>query len=433
MFKAQAPDALERPRLRVRWVTSIEEVERSSWGALEHGPSPFLSYGFLRALEVSGSIGRGTGWHPFYLLAEVDSTEKQRRPQDVPGGDAPGEGVRATREPAVGSTMASTLIGAVPAFVKSHSYGEYIFDWSWASAAQRAGIAYYPKLVVAAPVTPATGRRVLVRPGADPDHVTASLVAGVSALADQAECSSVHWLFCTAEEQRRLAGFGFASRLTFQYHWHNRGYGSYEDFLAGLSSRKRKQLRKERRRAQEALDGPIEFVPAGALGGADLAALDRYYRATVHQHGGMDYLQPGFFHALAEELPEVMLFAQARRRRRLVAGALFFETAHGLYGRYWGCDEDIPFLHFETAYHAGIERCIARGIPLFEAGAQGEHKLLRGFMPSPTYSSHWMRHPGLHRAISDLTAREAVAVEERMAWLAEHGPYRHEDEPGAAG
>jgi predicted N-acyltransferase len=394
--------ALQRPRLRIRCVTSIEEVDRSAWDALEHGPSPFLSYGFLRALEVSGSIGQGTGWHPFYLLAEID-----------PGSS--------------GSTTSSTLIGAVPAFVKSHSYGEYIFDWSWASAAQRSGIPYYPKLVVAAPVTPATGTRLLLRPDADPAHVTAALVAGVRELADQTGCSSVHWLFCTATEQKRLEELGFASRLTFQFHWHNQGYGSYEDFLATLASRKRKQLRKERRRAQEALDGPIEFVPGGALSEEQLAALDRYYRATVYAHGGADYLQPGFFHALAQELPDTMLFAQARQRQRLVAGALFFETAHGLYGRYWGCDQNIEFLHFETAYYAGIERCIARGIPLFEAGAQGEHKLLRGFLPSPTYSSHWMRHPGLHQAISDLTARESQAMDERMAWLAEHGPYKHED------
>jgi uncharacterized protein len=402
--------ALQRPRLRVRCVTSLDEVDRSAWDALEHGPSPFLSYGFLRALEVSGSIGQGTGWHPFYLLAEVDPESQVKNAGQNDG-----------------STTSSPLIGAVPAFVKSHSYGEYIFDWSWASAAQRAGLAYYPKLVCAAPVTPATGQRLLLRPGADAEYVTAALVAGVRELADQAQCSSVHWLFCTAEEQQRLERLGFASRLTFQFHWHNRGYGSYEDFLAALASRKRKQLRKERRRAQEALDGPIEFVPGRELGEEQLAALDRYYRATVYAHGGADYLQPGFFHALAQELPDTMLFAQARRRRRLVAGALFFETAQGLYGRYWGCDENIEFLHFETAYYAGIERCIARGIPLFEAGAQGEHKLLRGFLPSPTYSSHWMRHPGLHQAICDLTVREARAVNERMGWLAEHGPFKHED------
>jgi predicted N-acyltransferase len=409
MSKANPPRDSTAPRLRVRCVTSIEEVDRSAWDALEHGPSPFLSYGFLRALEVSGSIGRGTGWHPFYLLAEVD-------PEDE------GTGERA------GSTPLRNLIGGVPAFVKSHSYGEYIFDWSWAGAAQRSGIAYYPKLVVAAPLTPATGQRVLLAPGVDADHVTAALAAAVRELADQTKCSSVHWLFCTAEEQQRLAGLGFAPRLTFQFHWHNRGYGSYDEFLSQLMSRK--QLRKERRRALEALDGPVEFVPGRALDEQQIDALDRYYRATVHAHGGMDYLQPGFFHALAQELPETMLFAQARRRGRLVGGALFFETALGLYGRYWGADQNIEFLHFETAYYAGIERCISRGIPLFEAGAQGEHKLLRGFMPSLTYSSHWMRHPGLQEAIADFLAREARSVEERIEWLAEHGPYKQGDDEG---
>lgn len=410
--------APQRPRLRVRCVTSIEEVDRSGWDALEHGPSPFLSYGFLRALEVSGSIGQGTGWHPFYLLAEVDL--------DSGLASGPGE----TEKERGGSTPLRTLIGGVPAFVKSHSYGEYIFDWSWAGAAQRSGIAYYPKLVVAAPLTPATGRRVLLAPEADPDHVTAALAAAVRELAEQIKCSSVHWLFCTAEEQARLADLGFAPRLTFQFHWHNRGYGSFDDFLSQLMSRKRKQLRKERRRALESLDGPVEFVPGRALDEQQLEALDRYYRSTVHAHGGMDYLQPGFFHALAQELPETMLFAQARRRAKLVAGALFFETAQGLYGRYWGADQNIELLHFETAYYAGIERCIERGIPLFEAGAQGEHKLLRGFMPSLTYSCHWMRHPGLHEAIADFVAREAHAVEERIAWLAEHGPYRRGEGEG---
>jgi predicted N-acyltransferase len=277
---------------------------------------------------------------------------------------------------------------------------------------------------VAAPLTPATGRRVLLAPDVDPDHVTAALAAAVRELAEQTKCSSVHWLFCTAEEQRRLTALGFAPRMTFQFHWHNRGYGSYEDFLSQLMSRKRKQLRKERRRALEALDGPVEFIPGRALEEEQLAALDRYYRSTVHAHGGMDYLQPGFFHALAQELPETMLFAQARRRKRLVAGALFLETAQGLYGRYWGADQNVEFLHFETAYYAGIERCIERQIPLFEAGAQGEHKLLRGFMPSLTYSCHWMRHPGLHDAIADFVAREAEAVEERIGWLAAHGPYK---------
>ncbi|WP_428261810.1 GNAT family N-acetyltransferase [Haliangium sp.] len=407
MSTAPTSDPVEPPRpdLRVRCVTTIEEVDRAAWDALEHEPSPFLSYGFLRALELSGSVGRGTGWHPFYVLAEAEPS----------GGDEVGD---------------RRLIGAVAAFVKSHSYGEYIFDWAWAGAAQRAGLPYYPKLVVAAPLTPATGRRLLLLPGVDADYVSAALVAGVHELAEQAECSSVHWLFCTSEEQARLAEFGFAPRASFQFHWSNPGYRSWDDFLGRLMSRKRKQLRKERRRAREALDGPVRFVPGGELGPAQFAALDRYYRKTVYEHGGMDYLQPGFFEHLARELPEAMLFAQAERRGRLAAGALFLETTHGLYGRYWGCEQEVEFLHFETAYYAGIERCIERGTPLFEAGAQGEHKLLRGFMPAPTYSAHWMRHPGFHDAISQHLENEAPAVTQRMRWLAEHGPYRRDEAGG---
>jgi uncharacterized protein len=401
MGKHMGERGRDRPRVRIRCVTSLDQVDREAWDALAHGPSPFLSYGFLHALEVSGSIGEDSGWHPFYLLAEPDEPGSDRR---------------------------TSLIGAVAAFVKLHSYGEYIFDWSWAGAAERAGLAYYPKLVVAAPMTPATGPRVLLAPEVDPDHVTAALVAGVRALADQTECSSIHWLFCTAEEQARLAALGFAPRASFQFHWHNRGYARYDDFLARLTSRKRKQLRKERRRALEHLDGPVVFVPGRDLTGEHLAALDRYYRSTVFAHGGMDYLRPGFFQELARQLPDSMQLAQARRDGRLVAGALFLETGGGLYGRYWGCDEEVELLHFETAYYAGIERCIERAIPLFEAGAQGEHKLLRGFLPSPTYSCHWILHPGLHEAVCAFLDQEARTVAARMAGLAAYGPYRSEDE-----
>ncbi|MEM9493433.1 MAG: GNAT family N-acetyltransferase, partial [Myxococcota bacterium] len=282
--------------------------------------------------------------------------------------------------------------------------------------------------------TPATGRRILLsdhtvwagqRVALDPDFITAALVSGVKEIADLAECSSIHWLFCTEEEAVRLASMGFARRWTYQFHWHNRDYTSYDDFLATLTSRKRKQLRKERRRALEPLDGPIEFIPGSELDDRQLAAMDRYYRTTVFAHGGMDYLQPGFFRHLVATDPEPVLFAQAQRGGQLIAGAFFMETDQGLYGRYWGCDEEIEFLHFETAYYSGIARCIERGIPLFEAGAQGEHKLLRGFVPSYTHSCHWMRHPGLHQAVcGEYLEHERRDITRRMAMLAEHGPYK---------
>ena len=394
-------------KITVRAVSSIEEVPAAGWDALDHGVSPFLRHGFLAALEASGSVDplvrvvrlrRGSGWTSVYLLAE----------------------------------QAGRLVGAVAAFVKTHSYGEYIFDWGWANAAERAGLAYYPKLVIAAPATPATGRRLLLAPdlGAGAAAVRAALIDAVRGLADDTGCSSIHWLFCTADEQAELARAGFFPRASSQFHWRNRGYGSFDDFLGALKSRKRKQLRKERERARAAIDR-LAWVSGAELDDARLDDLDRFYRATTAQHGGRDYLRPGFFHAVAARLPDETHMVEVIAGGRRVAGALFFETPGALYGRYWGADVSVDLLHFETAYYAGIERAIARGLPLFEAGAQGEHKLLRGFEPCATFSAHWIRHPGLAAAVEDYTAREADAVARECAELARFGPYRTGDHAGA--
>jgi predicted N-acyltransferase len=380
--------------LSVRVEARIGSVDRAAWDRLDHGPSPFLRHGFLSALESSRSIGARSGWIPAYIL--------------VQDGDR--------------------LVGAAAAFVKSHSYAEYIFDFAWASAASRAGVRYYPKLVFAAPMTPATGVRMLLAPELDAaraDQVRDALVAAAHAIADDAECSSIHWLFCTQPEQAALARRGFIPRVTFQYHWHNRGYHTFDDFLAALKSRKRKQLRKERERVR-AVCAPVAWIAGGDAGEARLDDLDRWYRATTDQHGGMDYLRPGFFHELARALPDQMLIAEVVAAGTRIAGALFFETPAALYGRYWGADQHVELLHFETAYYAAIDRCIARGTPLFEAGAQGEHKLLRGFLPSPTYSAHWLRHAGFSSAIEDFCARERHAVVREMEELATAGPYRRE-------
>jgi uncharacterized protein len=384
-------------KLAIRIVASVAELDAAAWDALDHGPSPFLRHGFLAALEESGSIdpatkkrGRGSGWTSVYILAE----------------------------------HAGRLVGAVPAFVKSHSYGEYIFDWGWANAAQRAGLDYYPKLVIAAPATPATGPRILLAPDAPP-HTFAALIAGVRALADDAEVSSIHWLFCTAAEQAQLAAHGFFGRTTMQFHWKNRDYKTFDDFLGALKSRKRKQLRKERQRARAAIDSLV-WKTGHELDQAALDDLDRFYRHTTDNHGGRDYLRPGFFHALAKHLPDAMRMVEVTKSGKRIAGALFLETDRALYGRYWGADAHVDLLHFETAYYAGIERAIDKQLPLFEAGAQGEHKLLRGFEPAATYSAHWIRHPGLAHAIEDHVARERVAIEAELAELAKFGPYRGE-------
>jgi predicted N-acyltransferase len=386
----------ESAKLAVRVVRSIAEVDEASWDALEHGPSPFLRHGFLRALEESGSIGgtgrRRSGWAPAYVLAE----------------------------------RAGRLVGGVAAFVKDHSYGEYIFDWGWASAAQRAGIRYYPKLVIAAPATPATGNRILLAPDAG-TGVTAALLEAVRAVADDTQCSSIHWLFCTAEEQATLARAGYFPRVTLQFHWKNRDYTSFDGFLGALKSRKRKQLRKERERARAAIDS-LTWISGRELTEQQLDDLDRFYRTTTANHHGRDYLRDGFFHLLAKHLPDAMRMVEVDKSGRRIAGALFLETDAALYGRYWGADTHVDLLHFETAYYAGIERAIERRIPLFEAGAQGEHKLLRGFEPSPTYSAHWIRHEGLALAVEDYTTREAQAMTLELAEMAKFGPYRSDND-----
>lgn len=389
--------------LTVRAVDSAGKLD-DDWDRLDHGASPFLRRGFLRALEESGSIdapgarGRNrSGWQPTYLLVEV-------------GG---------------------ALVGAVPTFIKTHSYGEYIFDFGWANAAMRAGLPYYPKLVIAAPGTPATGQRILLGRGlsaAQRRAVTEVLAAAVYKLAEAAECSSVHWLFCTAEEQAALSGLGFIPRASMQFHWRNPGYATFDDFLGKLRSRRRKQLRKERSRARAQIER-IEWRKGGDLDAEHLVDLDRWYRNTTDNHGGRAYMRPGFFERAAALLPEELQLAIVHRGGRRVAGALFFQGQGALYGRYWGADEPLDCLHFETAYYAGIDRCIEHKLPLFEAGAQGEHKLLRGFAPCPTYSAHWFRHPGLGEAVARACVEEAASVAEHMAELARLGPYHVEGEP----
>lgn len=406
---------------------TLDSVDGASWDALDHGPSPFLEWGFLRALEVSGSVGGGSGWSPTYLLVHGDAScliaaDAQNASPDRGGTKAPGGRV---------------LLGALAAYAKEHSYGEYIFDFQWARASMRAGIAYYPKLVVAVPATPATGKRILLHPRLTAQARTAvatRLIAGVRELADELEVGSIHWLFTTADEQALLEREGFAARASFQFHWHDRAPGGsrwpdFDAFLASLSSRKRKMIRKERARAQAAVDA-IRFVPGSEMTAKQIAALDRFYRNTTNQYGGSQYLEPGFFEALVEHLPDRVRFLEASKGGQPIAGALFLETAQALYGRYWGCTQDVEFLHFEASYYAGIERCLALGIPLFEAGAQGEHKLVRGFMPVICNSSHWLRHPGLDRGVREFLREERRAVAQHVARLAEFGPYkRGADEP----
>jgi predicted N-acyltransferase len=339
----------------------------------------------------------------------------------------------------------------VPLYLKQHSYGEFVFDWSWAGAAARAGEAYYPKLVAFAPYTPVTGRRLLTRPDVETGAVWSSLRDGIRAVADEEDASSVHVLFCTREERDFLCGGdgpplaprhpvppdeAFLARLGLQFHWHNRPeapFASFEDFLETFRAPNRKQVRKERRVAREhGLDFAVRAGPD--LGDAEWDALATFYETTIEKHGSSAYLTPAFFRLLRETYAHRVVASFAYRAGRPVAGTLNFEKGRALFGRYWGClpDEERPMLHFELCYYQLIERAIARGAVRFEAGAQGEHKLKRGLGPSPTYSAHWLRHAGLRRAVAAFLVRERALVQNEITAYEAHTPFRR-DEPGERG
>jgi predicted N-acyltransferase len=349
---------------------------------------PFTTYRFLSALEESGSVGRGTGWQPQYMRAEA-------------GGE---------------------VIAVAPLYVKSHSQGEYIFDHSWAHAYERAGGRYYPKLQGAVPFTPVTGRRLLTRPGQEAAG-RAALLQGAREVAARHRLSSVHLTFCTWEEAEAGAAQGYLARRTQQYHWQNRGYGSFDDFLADLSSRKRKAIRKERARAN-AFGGEIVALTGGVIRPEHWEAVWAFYQDTGARKWGTPYLTRAFFDLAHERLREDILLVLALRGGRPVAGAMNLIGASALYGRYWGCIEDHPFLHFEICYYRAIEFAIERGLQRVEAGAQGEHKLARGYLPRPVHSLHWLRDPGFAEAVAQYLEAERVAVDEEIDILTGYGPFR---------
>jgi predicted N-acyltransferase len=380
--------------LRIATIEGLGEVDEAAWDALSGEDHPFVEHAFLRSLEDERCVGADAGWQPAHVL--------------VRDGDA--------------------LVGAAPVYVKDHSQGEYVFDWGWADASERAGIPYYPKLVVAVPFTPATGPRLLVHPSADAPEVRAALVQGIRAVADAVGASSVHALFVPEVEAEALAGLGLRRRLSYQFHWEDHGYGDFEGWLATLTSKRRKELRRERRQAESlGLDLAVERVVDWPE--RDLHALFRCYATTIAQHGwSAAYLTESWFLALPERLGHRALVATARRHGALVAGSLAFQRGRHLYGRYWGALEPVPALHFELCYHRLIAWALEHGLTRFEAGAQGRHKLARGLMPAFTHSAHWIRHPGLDRAVGDFLKTEARRVAAEVAALAAHGPYREEEQ-----
>jgi predicted N-acyltransferase len=377
---------------RVRVVERLSEVPAAEWDACAGPDNPFVSHAFLEALEASGSATAETGWLPQHILVEDE------------GGH---------------------LVGAAPLYLKSHSYGEYVFDHGWAHALENAGGKYYPKLQAAVPFTPVTGPRLLRRPGASVE-VTATLIAALLEVARAHKVSSLHVTFPTGEEWEQLAAAGFLQRSGQQFHWENQGYQSFDDFLTALNSRKRKQIRRERR---DALATGLEIE---TLTGSDLEtrhwdAFYRFYMAMTERKWGGGYLTREFFELLHQRLADRVVLVLARQGKRYVAGALNLMGSDTLYGRNWGVIGDFPFLHFEVCYYRALDFAISRGLKRVEAGAQGEHKIQRGYLPVPTYSAHWIRDPGFARAVASFLDRERRAVAAEMTMLEdEMSPFRQE-------
>jgi hypothetical protein len=384
------PDGREPTTIKV--LSTLGDIPAADWDACAGADNPFVSHGFLSALEDSGSASTESGWMPQHLVALDD---------------------------------AGHASAAMPLYLKSHSYGEYVFDWGWADAYERAGGQYYPKLISAVPFTPATGRRLLVHPDA-PETMTAVLIAGMLQLAERLNVSSAHVNFLSEAEWKRCGENGLLLRQGRQFHWENRGYETFDDFLGALSSRKRKAIRKERRGVGE------QAVKISTLTGGDITeahwdAFYRFYRNTTGRKWGHRYLTRRFFSLLHERLPERVVLIMAEADGRCVGGALNLRGHDTLYGRYWGCVEDYRFLHFEACYYRAIDYAIEHKLAWVEAGAQGPHKIQRGYLPRATYSAHWIKEPNFRAAVRRFLEAERAEIKTEMEILSEQSPYRRAD------
>jgi predicted N-acyltransferase len=374
--------------LTARIVDRLDKIPAADWDACAGADNPFVAHAFLNALEISGSVGRGTGWLPQHIVLEDD---------------------------------AGQLLGAVPLYVKGHSQGEYVFDHGWAEAYERAGGRYYPKLQVAVPFSPVPGPRLLVKPSADDAVMRSALIGALTSTAEKSGLSSLHITFCTGEEAAELVEHGYLHRLGCQYHWTNAGYGSFEDFLGTLSSRKRKTIRKER--------ASVAGIEIRALSGDDLTpdhwdAFFEFYMDTGSRKWGRPYLTRAFFEAIHQTMREKIVLVMAFRDGRPIAGALNLRGTDALYGRNWGCVEDVPNLHFECCYYQAIDYAIAHGLQRVEAGAQGEHKIQRGYLPVETHSAHWIADANFREAIADYLDRERRVMRNEMQELGTLSPFR---------
>ncbi len=382
-----------RTNIVARIASGVADFDREQWDACAGDTNPFISWDFLVALERSGSVGEGTGWQPLPIVV------------DGPDG---------------------RIAAAAPAYGKSHSQGEYVFDHSWADAWERAGGRYYPKIQIAAPFSPVPGPRLLLRD----ESMASALIAGIETLVERNGLSSAHATFIAPQQVPLFEAADWLIREDSQFHWTNRGYGGFGDFLADLSSEKRKNIRKERARAVEGLE--IVHLSGGGLTEAHWDIFWEFYQDTGARKWGQPYLTRTFFSILGETMGDRTLLILALRDGRPIAGALNLIGADTLYGRYWGCVEDVPNLHFELCYYQAIDAAIARGLHKVEAGAQGGHKLARGYAPEPTFSAHYIPNPGFRRAIADFLIAERAGVQQDRMWLAERTPFRKESGSGGA-
>jgi len=388
--------------MTVRTIRSLAAVPAEEWNALQLDGNPFLRHEFLLALEQQHCVGGSTGWTVTHLLLE-----------DPRG----------------------SLLGAIPLYLKSHSWGEFVFDWSWAKAYSQANLDYYPKLVSIAPFTPVPGARLLTRIDADTAAIRLQLVRALIAFATEASVSSIHVLFTTEAERQLLAQQGFMLRKDCQFHWHNHGvdgFSNFDAFMATFRSEKRKKALRERRRVQE---GGVTFR---TLHGSDMTpalwkVVFGFSAATFESRGHEHYLNEAFFRAVSRALPDSVMVKLAVHEDRPIASAIFFRSDDTLYGRYWGAAADFHSLHFETCYYQGIEYCIEQGLRHFEPGTQGEHKVPRGFEPTATWSAHWIADPRFRRAIDQYLAQERAGIDAYMQSVREHLPFRRDDGAGPAG
>jgi uncharacterized protein len=385
---ARNPDSIDRLD-----TLALPSSSNNSCAVSGSGYNPFVSHAFFSAVEKSGSAIARTGWGPRHLLAKIDGR----------------------------------IAGIVPCYLKSHSQGEYVFDRGWADAYERAGGRYYPKLQASVPFTPATGPRLLIRDDVDTDLIGSALASGLVALCDASNASSVHVTFAREAEQKFLTEHDFLERTDQQFHWQNQGFSSFDDFLATLNSRHRKSIKRERR----------EAVAAGVtihwLTGSDITeeawdAFFEFYMETGSRKWGRPYLTRSFFSLIGESMAKDVLLVMAKREGRWIAGAINFIGSETLFGRNWGAIEHHPFLHFEVCYYQAIDFAIQRRLKTVEAGAQGEHKIARGYLPQTTYSSHYIADPGLRHAIADYLKRERAYVAEAGRELSEYGPFRKTDD-----